>query len=40
MTSPGPTFSTQSFTVNGRTYHPPARPIAVICIDGGEDKVG
>lgn len=27
-----------SFTVNDRTYRPPARPIAVICIDGCADE--
>ncbi len=27
-----------SFTVNGRTYRPPALPIAVICIDGCADE--
>lgn len=26
------------FEVNGRRYHPPARPIAVICIDGCADE--
>jgi phosphonoacetate hydrolase len=26
--------STESFLVNGRKYHPPGRPIAVICLDG------
>lgn len=31
-------ISTTSFTVNGRTYHPPARPIAVICLDGSADE--
>lgn len=27
-----------SFTVNGRTYTPPAKPIAVICLDGSADE--
>lgn len=27
-----------SFTANQRTYHPPARPIAVICLDGCADE--
>lgn len=27
-----------SFTVNGRTYNPPSRPIAVICLDGSADE--
>lgn len=27
-----------SFSVNGRTYAPPARPIAVICLDGSADE--
>lgn len=31
-------LSTQSFAANGRTYHPPARPIAVICLDGCADE--
>jgi len=26
-----------SFTVNGRTYTPPARPVAVLCLDGSAD---
>lgn len=30
--------STTEFTVNGRTYRPPARPLAVICIDGCADE--
>jgi hypothetical protein len=25
------------FTVNGRSYNPPAIPIAVICLDGSAD---
>ena len=31
-------YSTTSFTVNGRTYKLPARPVAVICIDGCADE--
>src|SRR5438094_5236975 len=31
-------ISTQPFTVNGRSYHPPARPLAVICLDGSADE--
>jgi phosphonoacetate hydrolase len=27
-----------SFTANGRTYSPPARPIVVICLDGSADE--
>lgn len=27
-----------SFTVNQRSYHPPARPVAVICLDGSADE--
>jgi phosphonoacetate hydrolase len=30
--------TTTPFAVNGRTYRPPARPIAVICIDGCADE--
>lgn len=30
--------STAAFTTNGRTYQPPARPLAVICIDGCADE--
>ncbi len=30
--------STQEFSVNGRIYRPPARPLGVICIDGCEDE--
>ncbi|MCC6232671.1 MAG: phosphonoacetate hydrolase [Verrucomicrobiales bacterium] len=26
------------FSVNGRQYHPPARPIAVLCLDGSADE--
>ena len=32
------TFSTSEFSVNGRTYRPPARPIVGICIDGCADE--
>lgn len=31
-------YATTPFTVNGRTYHPPRRPIVVICIDGCADE--
>ncbi len=31
-------ISTQPFTANGRTYTPPARPVAVICLDGSADE--
>ena len=27
-----------SFTVNGRSYSPPARPVVVICLDGSADE--
>jgi phosphonoacetate hydrolase len=30
--------STQSFAVNGREFHPPQRPLAVICLDGSADE--
>jgi phosphonoacetate hydrolase len=30
--------ATISFSVNGRTYTPPARPIVVICLDGSADE--
>lgn len=33
-----PTPIACSFTVNGRTYNPPAKPIAVICLDGSADE--
>lgn len=33
-----PQFSTQPFSVNGKTYTPPAQPIVVICIDGSADE--
>ena len=32
------TIQTTAFTVNGRTYHPPARPVVVICLDGSADE--
>ena len=32
-------FSTSTFSVNGRSYSPPARPIVVICVDGCGDGV-
>jgi phosphonoacetate hydrolase len=31
-------IQTNPFTVNGRTYTPPPRPIAVICLDGSADE--
>jgi len=31
-------FSAASFSINGRTYSPPARPIVVICVDGCGDE--
>ena len=31
-------FSTDAFTVNGRTYRPPSRPIVGVCIDGCADE--
>ena len=34
----GDEISTQPFTSNGREYAPPAKPIAVICIDGCADE--
>ena len=30
--------ATNEFTVNDRTYRPPPRPVAVICIDGCADE--
>ncbi len=33
-----PTPLACSFTVNGRSYTPPAKPIAVICLDGSADE--
>lgn len=34
MTTP----ATNAFAANGRPYRPPARPIAVICLDGSADE--
>jgi phosphonoacetate hydrolase len=31
-------FSRQDFIVNGRTYVPPGRPVAVICLDGSANE--
>ena len=31
-------ISTQAFSANGPTYRPPARPVAVICLDGSADE--
>ncbi len=31
-------IQTTAFTVNGRTYQPPARPVVVICLDGSADE--
>lgn len=31
-------MKTAAFTVNGRTYNPPAKPIVVICMDGSADE--
>lgn len=31
-------MNTTSFTVNNRTYHPPAAPVVVVCIDGSADE--
>jgi len=31
-------IQTNAFTVNGRTYQPPARPVVVICLDGSADE--
>src|SRR5947209_1363030 len=33
-----PSLATNFFTVNSRTYHPPAKPIVVICLDGSADE--
>jgi phosphonoacetate hydrolase len=33
-----PAFSTNGFTVNGRTHHPPAKPVVVVCLDGSADE--
>jgi phosphonoacetate hydrolase len=32
-----PRSAAVTFSVNGRTYHTPARPIVVVCLDGGAD---
>jgi phosphonoacetate hydrolase len=32
------TFAETPFTVNGRTYCPPPRPVVVICLDGAADE--
>ncbi|MDG2381321.1 MAG: phosphonoacetate hydrolase [Pirellulaceae bacterium] len=32
------TYSTREFSINGRTYRPPARPVVGICIDGCADE--
>src|SRR2546425_1406296 len=29
---------TKRFSVNGRSYRPPARPVVVICLDGSADE--
>ncbi|MGI9173970.1 MAG: phosphonoacetate hydrolase [Rhodothermales bacterium] len=31
-------IATEPFTCNNRTYHPPARPVVVICLDGCADE--
>src|SRR5687767_3728458 len=31
-------ISTTSFNVNGRAYHPLARPVVVVCLDGSSDE--
>jgi phosphonoacetate hydrolase len=31
-------IATRPFTVNGRTYAPPARPVVAICLDGSADE--
>src|SRR3989337_4063741 len=31
-------ISTQSFSVNNKTYYPPSKPIVVICADGSSDE--
>ena len=38
MSSHQDSFSTEPFVVHGRTYCPPAQPLAVICIDGCADE--
>ena len=32
------TISTNEFSVNGKAYHPTAKPIVAICIDGSADE--
>ncbi len=32
------TIASTPFTINGRDYHPPARPIVAICVDGCADE--
>lgn len=32
------TTDTKAFAVNGRVYHPPARPLVAICLDGSADE--
>jgi len=34
----GQTYATSPFSINGRTYTPPNRPIAVLCLDGCADE--
>jgi phosphonoacetate hydrolase len=31
-------MSATSFTVNGRSYSPPDRPVVVVCLDGSADE--
>lgn len=31
-------ISTTAFSVNGKTYHPPSKPVVVICMDGSADE--
>ncbi len=31
-------ISTNPFSVNGKTYHPPPQPVVVICLDGSADE--
>ena len=31
-------FQSNAFTVNGRTYTPPGRPVVVVCLDGSADE--
>ena len=32
------THANKAFAVNGRVYHPPARPLGAICLDGSADE--